>query len=109
MPYSETLAERVRHALRQRHGVSEKRMFGGLVFFLRGNMLVGAWRQSLVARLGPEQASKALKQPYVGEFGGAKRPMKNWVMIEPDGMDTDRQLADWIGLAIRFVDTLPAK
>ena len=35
--------------------------------------------------------------------------MKGWVEIEPDGLDTDRQLADWIDKALQFVEMLPAK
>jgi hypothetical protein len=35
--------------------------------------------------------------------------MKGWVMIEPDGLDTDKQLAAWIEQSITFVATLPKK
>jgi len=84
-------------------------MFGGVVFLLRGNMLVGIWRQSLIVRLGPEQAAQALKREYVREFDVTGRPMKGWVLVEPDGLDTDAELAAWIELATAFVETLPAK
>ena len=35
--------------------------------------------------------------------------MKGWVMVEPDGLESDSQLAGWIERALRFVETLPAK
>ena len=35
--------------------------------------------------------------------------MKGWVMVEPDGIDSDAQLRDWIDRAATFVGTLPAK
>ena len=35
--------------------------------------------------------------------------MKGWVIIGPDGIDTDRQLASWIEKAIEFVEALPVK
>ena len=30
-------------------------------------------------------------------------------MIEPDGMDTDAELTEWIDQVLSFVTTLPAK
>jgi TfoX/Sxy family transcriptional regulator of competence genes len=109
MPYSQSLADRVRQALRDRRGITEKKMFGGLAFLLHGKMLVGVWQQSLVVRLGPEQAAEALKRDYVREFDVTGRPMKGWIMVEPDGLDSDKQLAEWIEAAMRFVGTLPRK
>lgn len=109
MAYSQSLAERVRQALRTHRGVTEKKMFGSIVFLLSGNMLVGIWQQSLIVRLGPENAAKALKQDYVREFDVTGRPMKGWIMVEADGLDSDQQLAEWIELAFHFVETLLPK
>jgi hypothetical protein len=38
MAYDERLATRIRKVLARRKGFSEKRMFGGVAFFLGGNM-----------------------------------------------------------------------
>jgi TfoX/Sxy family transcriptional regulator of competence genes len=108
MPFSELLAARIRDALIRRSGVTEQRMFGGLCFLLHGNIAVGVRRDSLIARLGEEEALKALKKSYVTQMG-ARRPMKGWVIIGPDGIDTDRQLLIWIDKAVEFVELLPAK
>jgi hypothetical protein len=83
-------------------------MFGGLCFLLHGNILVGVRRDSLIARLGEEEASRALKKSYVTQLG-TRHPMKGWVIIDPDGIDSDRQLASWIEKAIEFVGMLPSK
>ena len=109
MAYSESLAERIRSLLRRRRNISEKKMFGGIGFLLNGNMLVGVWKQSLIARLGPEQGKAALRAPHVGPFDITGRPMKGWVLIEPDGVESDRQLSAWVDKAIDFVETLPGK
>jgi TfoX/Sxy family transcriptional regulator of competence genes len=114
MAYSHTLADRVRLSLRQTgqipsHQVTEKKMFGGLAFLLRGNMLVGVWQSALIARLGPDSAAQPLRQPHVGPFPATGRPMKGWVMIAPDGLESDRELSEWLERAIAFVDTLPGK
>jgi TfoX/Sxy family transcriptional regulator of competence genes len=109
MPFSQSLADRVRQVLRLDPGITEKRMFGGVCFMMGGNMLVGVWEQSLTVRLGPEQAAIALKKEHVRPFDDTGRPMKGWIVVEPDGLESDQQLAAWIEKAIAWVDTLPAK
>lgn len=109
MPYSHTLADRIRRVLGAGRGVAEKKMFGSICFLLDGNLLVGVMGSSLIARIGPEQAAAALGEEFVGKFDVTGRPMKGWVVVEADGIDTDRQLRSWIDRAMAFVETLPAK
>jgi TfoX/Sxy family transcriptional regulator of competence genes len=109
MPYSESLACRVRFLLERRAGIQEKRMFGGLGFLLNGNMLVGISQQSLIARIGEEQFKDVLKAPFVTAFAPAGKPLKGWVSVGPEGVDLDSELAEWIERAWPFVATLPAK
>ena len=33
-------------------------MFGGICFLLHGNLLVGGWKDALIARLGPDEAGQ---------------------------------------------------
>ncbi len=84
-------------------------MFGGVGFLLNGNMCVGVWKDSLIARVGPDQYTDALQRPFAGEFDITGRAMKGWVLIAPEGVDADDQLTDWIQLALAFARTLPAK
>ncbi len=109
MASSEALAERIRQALARRKNVEEKKMFGGVGFLLNGNMLVGAWKDSLIVRLGPDEGVEALKEPHVKEFDITGRPMKGWVLVEPEGIEDDDQLGGWIQRAVKFVGKLPAK
>ena len=109
MACCESLAGRIRDGLARTNGVVEKRMFGGIAFLRHGRMIVGVWKDSLAARVGRERAGAALRRPHVGEFDAAGRPMKDWVLVHPDGLDDDRALAEWIGLALSFAETLPPK
>jgi TfoX/Sxy family transcriptional regulator of competence genes len=109
MTYDETLAARIRAALARKKNIEEKKMFGSVGFLLHGNLLVGAWKDSLCVRLGPEQAEEALPEPHVKEFDITGRAMKGWVLVEPEGVEDDDQLKDWIERALKFVKTLPAK
>jgi TfoX/Sxy family transcriptional regulator of competence genes len=109
MAFNVTLAERIRRGLAEKKEVEEKKMFGGVGFLLKGNLLVGVWKDSLIARLSPKQAEEALQEPHVGEFDITGRPMKGWVLVAPEGIDNDEQLSGWIERAVRFVRSLPAK
>src|SRR4029079_15735768 len=109
MAFREALAERIRKALARKSGVGEKKMFGGVCFLLHGNLLAGVWKDSLVARLGPDEGEAALREPHVREFDVTGKPMRNWVLVEPDGLEDDVQLGEWIQRATSFVRTLPKK
>jgi hypothetical protein len=109
MPFSHALADRIRRVLGVGHGIVEKKMFGGLCFMLDGKLLVGIMGSSLIVRLGPDEAAVALQDDSVRVFDITGRPMKNWVVVEPDGLDSDRQLSDWLERATRFVEGIPAK
>ena len=109
MPFSESLAARIRDTLARRKNIEEKKMFGGVGFLLNGNMLVGVWKDSLIVRLGPDNYDDALLEPHVREFDITGKPMKGWVMVESEGVEDDGQLQDWIERALKFVRTLPRK
>ena len=80
-----------------------------IVAILVGNALVGVWKNSLIARLGPDKGEAALREPHVREFDITGRPMRNWVVVEPEGVEGDDQLKDWIERATTFVKSLPKK
>lgn len=109
MPDSQPLAQRVRNALSRRRGIEERRMFGCVGFLLKGNMLVGIWKDSLVVRLGRDQAKEALREPDVGPFDITGRPMGGWALVSRTGLEGDDQIRSWIERARRFVKTLPPK
>lgn len=106
MPFSESLAARTRDTLIREPGITEKKMFGGLCFLLHGKLLVGVFKDSLIVRLGPEQAPAALKKPHVGVFDITGRPMKGWVLFGPEALDRDADLKGWVRQALDFVSTL---
>ena len=109
MAFDESLAARIRQYPARRKSVEEKKMFGGVGFLLNGNLLVGVWKDSLIARLGPDEGHLALLEPHVKEFDITGRAMKGWVLVGPEGVEGDEQLDGWIERATKFVKTLPAK
>lgn len=109
MAYDEITAARLRQALAAVDGVSERRMFGGLVFMLHGNMCCGVHQNSLMLRVGPAQYDAALAQPYAGMMDFTGRPLRGFVTVQPPGFATAAALQEWVGQAVAFVQTLPAK
>ena len=109
MPYDEQLARRVRPLMALRRGFSEKKMFGGIAYFLDGNLGVGVFRESLVVRVGLEAYAAALEEPFVTIFGPVKRPMRGWVMVGTEGLDEMAAIRAWVERGVEFVETLPPK
>ncbi len=109
MAFDDELAERIRKRLGQRAGITEKKMFGGLAFLLRGNMCCGVSGQDLIVRLEPAQTERALAEPHVRVFDLTGRPMKGWILVGPKGLATDAALGRWITMATDYSGSLPAK
>src|SRR5215216_1767756 len=109
MAYDESLARRVRAQLADQSDLAERKMFGGLAFMLRGNMCCGIVGDELMVRVGPNQYNFALGQPHAREMHFTGRPMKGMVMVAVPGLETDRDLAEWVQRGVQFTTTLPAK
>lgn len=109
MPYDPELEARIQAATAGWPATDRKQMFGGVCHLLRGNMFCGVWRDHLVLRLGEAGAPQALARPRVRPFGVTGRPMKGWVMVEPEGIGDDRSLAAWLDQARAFAEHLPPK
>ena len=109
MAFDPGLAERVRVALGARSGVTECRMFGGLVFLVDGKMFVGVRDSSLMARVGPERNKDALAMPYIRVMDFTGKPMKGYVYIDPPAIADDSQLKAWVSWCAQYVAGLPAK
>jgi len=109
MAYDEDLAHRVRAGLAEQDGITEKAMFGGLAFLLRGNMAVGISGHELMVRVGPDATDDALARPHTRVFDMTGRPMKGWILVAPDGVKTSRQLGAWVRRGVQFAGSLPPK
>ena len=109
MAFDEALAARVRTALGKRRGVIEKKMFGGIAFLLHGNMSVGLHGKELVVRVDPEEGERALSEPNVRRFELNGRPMKGWLLVGPAGLETDRELQEWVDAGVEFAASLAPK
>jgi TfoX/Sxy family transcriptional regulator of competence genes len=108
MAYDEDLADRVREVLPAGAAVTERQMFGGLAFMSGGHMFCGVVKDTLMVRLGPDGADRALDQPHVRPMDFTGRPMKGMVFVEPDGLH-GAALRHWVAAAADYVSGLPPK
>jgi TfoX/Sxy family transcriptional regulator of competence genes len=109
MAVDEGLAELLRESLSGEEGVVEKRMFGGLCFMLRGNMVCGTFRDRGMFRVGKGQEAEALALPGAQRMEMGARTMPGMVEALPEAMADDAVRARLLALAIGFAGALPAK
>lgn len=110
MAYNLKLAERIRAEVNGLP-VIEKKMFGGVGYMLNGNMTCGILGDDMIVRVSIEDYEKFLKLAHVKIFTmkNGPRPMKGWLMVEPAGYKTAKQLSAWIKVGLDFASSLPPK
>jgi TfoX/Sxy family transcriptional regulator of competence genes len=109
MAYDEKLADRVREVLARRRGISEKKMFGGLCFLIRGHMACGVIGDDLVVRVGSEAYEAALAKPGAREMDFTGRAMKGMVYVGPRGHRRAPSLKAWVERGLVYAGSLPPK
>jgi TfoX/Sxy family transcriptional regulator of competence genes len=109
MAYSEALAGRIRAVLEEQEGLSERKMFGGLAFMIRGNMCCGVVGDDLMLRVGPERYDDSLARPGARPMDFTGRPMRGMVYVDGQAAATDAKLWEWVEVAVGFAGGLPAK
>lgn len=112
MAFDEELTARMRTALGERQDISEKRMMGGICFFLNGNMVSGADRSKegerrFMFRVGKaNEAAAGLPQGEPMVLGN--RPMPGFYFVDGGRCDDD-VLQRWLELALAHARSLPSK
>jgi TfoX/Sxy family transcriptional regulator of competence genes len=107
--YDEALAERVRARLAREGGLTERAMFGGLGFMIHGNMALGIRGDELMVRVGPDGVADAVAHPHARESYMGDRPMKGFILVAPEGLESDEELGGWVRRGVEFAHSLPPK
>lgn len=102
MAYDEVLAERVAQALGKVRKVEAKKMMGGLTFMVNAKMCLGIIKDGLLVRIDPEDREKALKKKGCRVMDFTGRPMKGFVVVDPAGTKSEKDLAVWIAMALEY-------
>ena len=85
-----------------------KNMMGGLVFMVNEKMYCGIHFDKkketdlLMARIGVDAQTLALKRHGCLPMDFTGRPMKGYVFVTPEGYDLDEDLEYWLQLCLDF-------
>ncbi len=110
MPYDHELADRIRALIGRSSGVTEKKMFGGLAFLIRGNMAIAASGQGgVLVRVDPDESDAIVAATNARPLVMRGRAMRGWLRVSREHVRTTRDLAKWVQLSTTFARSLPAK
>ena len=109
MPYNLDLEYRIDGLTDQLGEITKKKMFGGVGYLMNGNMCFGIHKEYLIIRTSEEKAEELLKDENIMPFDITGRPMKGWLMVSPDYVETEDELLNVLKLGIDFVEKLPKK
>lgn len=106
MAHDLVLADRVRRVLAGRPDVAEKRMVGGVSFSVDDRMCCGVSGSALMVRVGADARESALSLPNVRPMVLGGKVVTGFVLVEPDGVATDRYLEAWVQRGIDAASAL---
>ena len=110
MAYDHDLADRVRELVSVEPGLSEQAMFGGLAFLIHGNMAVAASGQGgVLVRVDPADSDRLVASTAAERMEMGGRSMNGWLRVPAENVRTKRDLSRWVGLGLRYAQTLPPK
>lgn len=102
MAYNKALVNRVREKFLELTNVNEKEMMGGLTFMYNDKMCVGIIKDELMCRIDPELHESVIEKRGCRTMDFTKKPMRGYVMIDENGMKSQKEFDYWINLAIEF-------
>ena len=110
MAYDLDLAERVRDSLAAEPDLTERKMFGGLAFLIRGHLtVVVSSKGGLMLRADPDTTTE-LVESGAAEFAEMRgRPMKGWLRVGAADVRSEADLAVWVDRSVSYSATLPPK
>src|SRR6201999_3839014 len=110
MAYDEALAARIRDLIGPDPELTEKKMFGGLSFLIRGHLAITASREGGVlvpASPGRRQDLLDSTAATVAVMGG--REMSGWLRVAAGHVATDAELSPWVELGLEHARSLPPR
>jgi TfoX N-terminal domain len=110
MAYDEVLATRIRDLIGPDPELTEKKMFGGLTFLIRGHMAISASGQGgVLVHCHPERAGDLMATTAATLAVMRGREMPGWLRVSAGDLATDDDLSPWVEIGIAHARSLPPK
>lgn len=109
MAYNIDLEDRIDRLASRVGDPEKKRMFGGVGYMLNGNLCFGIHKDELILRTSPEKCEELLKNDEIQPFAITGKPMKGWLLVSLDAMETNDQLLAMLRIGADFAKSLPKK
>ena len=108
MAYDERLANRIRRAFRARQDVTERKMFGGLAFLVRGRMCCGIVGNDLMVRIPDDEFDAVMRRRHVRPMDFTGKALRGFVYVSASGFGTPMALRAWLAYGERVAETKAA-
>lgn len=106
MAFNENLANKLRETfLAKNIEIEEKRMFGGITFMYKGKMCCGVATDELMVRVVVDKMEKLLERPYVREMDFTGRPLKGFLYVGQEALQSVDSFREWIEYGIEQVES----
>ena len=110
MAYDEVLAGRIRDLIGPDPELTEKKMFGGLAFLIRGHMAISASGQGgVLVHVDPERTGELAATTVATVAVMQGREMPGWLRVGADDVADDGELSSWVEIGIGHARSLPPK
>ena len=110
MAYDEVLAGRIRDLIGPDPELTEKKMFGGLAFLIRGHMAISASGQGgVLVHVDPERTDELIATTAATVAVMQGREMPGWLRVSADNVASDDDLSPWVETGIGHARSLPPK
>ena len=110
MAYEQELAGRIRQLIGSDPELTEKKMFGGLAFLIRGHMAISASGQGgVLVHADPGQSAGLVATTRATTAVMQGREMPGWLRVSPEDLASDDDLSRWVDIGIEHARSLPPK
>jgi TfoX/Sxy family transcriptional regulator of competence genes len=89
--------------------VEERSMFGGVGFMWRGNLLCGLIGDELLIRVDKTTSASLLGEDGAHPMVMGSRTSQGWIQVPVPLDQRELLLARWVGRAVAYAASLPAK
>ena len=110
MAYDDDLAARIRDLIGPDPDLTEKKMFGGLAFLIRGHMAITASGQGRVlVHVDPGRSAELVAATTDTAAVMQGQQMPGWLRVSREDLASDDDLSGWVDIGVGHARSLPPK